>query len=145
MPQRSLGATWLNNPTQDTNESQLKHGIVLKIQHSPHSAVLLWSLEQHMEESLLLWALAGWQLSNQRGPAPESWRTLTCSIKRTALLTEENHNIKASQAESFPAPQASQFLGGAWPSRFICTHLPRVCTLRGEPRATPLACHVNKV
>lgn len=111
---RPQSATWLNNLMQNLNESQLKPFSCFENQHSPHAAPPLWNLQQHMEESQALWALRCWQLSNQRkGPAPTFWRNLTCSIKCTPLLTEENHNIKAIQAKSFPAPEASQFLGGA--------------------------------
>lgn len=36
---------------------------------------------EHMQKSQPLWVLWGWQLSNQRRPAPTFWKNLTCSIK----------------------------------------------------------------
>lgn len=52
-------------------------------------------------------------LTRGEGRPPHSGGTWHVPSNALPLLTEENHNIKAIQAERFSAPEASQFLGGA--------------------------------
>lgn len=93
-----------------------------------------------MEDFRALWALRGWQLSKQTtGPAHKSWSNLTCSIKHVVLLTEKNHKIKASQAESDPAALRHPNSSAGRNLTVLSAPISVLCVLcEGKPRAERL-------